>query len=72
VQISKLVLVKGQYIVLLHLNTHSTPPSVESRHVQLIDTKFTISGQFLWYISGIVSRRMWKSGRVWSRCTFWG
>jgi len=44
-QASKLVFVKEQYIVLLHLNMSSNDPSVESSHVQLVDTKYTISGQ---------------------------
>ena len=45
-QASKLVLVKAQHIVLLCLNMSSNMPLVASSHVQLVDTKFTISGQF--------------------------
>jgi len=45
-QANKLVLVKEQYIVLLRLSMSLNEPSVESSHVQLVDTKFTISGQF--------------------------
>jgi len=43
-QARKLVLVKEQYIVLLQLNMSLNEPLIESSHVQLVDTKFTISG----------------------------
>jgi len=46
-QASRLVFVKEQYIIVLHLNMSLNEPSVESSHVQLVDTKFTISGEFL-------------------------
>jgi len=46
-QASKLVLVKQQYIVLIDLIMSLREPSVEASHVQLVDTKFTISGQFI-------------------------
>ena len=46
-QARKLVLVKEQHIMLLSLVFTLSVPSVASSHVQLTDTKFTISGQFL-------------------------
>ena len=42
-----LVLVKEQHIVLFRLSMSLNIPVVASSHVQLIDTKFTISGQLL-------------------------
>jgi len=48
-QASVLVLVKEQHIVLFRLSMSLNIPVVASSHVQLIDTKFTISGQLLWW-----------------------
>lgn len=46
-QANKLVIVKEQYIILVHLNMSVKVPAVKSSCVQLIDTKFTISGLLL-------------------------
>jgi len=46
-QANVLVLVKEQHIVLLCLDISLNVPLVVSSRVQLVDTKFTISGQFL-------------------------
>jgi len=42
-----LVLIKEQHIVLLRLNMSLDIPVVASSYVQLLDTKFMISGQFI-------------------------